>query len=97
MVKGEEVLEIQFSFNHETTTIRGYLKNLLTELWRQGESFSGKRPFGDSGWEYDLYLPLAKAGLVASTTTVYEDEYIETEIDDTETADKLIFKAIEAL
>jgi len=27
-------------------------------LWEDKEGFSGKRPFGDSGWEYDLYKPL---------------------------------------
>lgn len=48
-------------------TIRDYLKTLLMTVWEEGESFSGKRPFGNSGWEYDLYAPLVKAGAVPGT------------------------------
>jgi len=42
-------------------TIRGYLELLLLTLWEEGEGFSGKRPFGNSDWGYDLYTPLVKA------------------------------------
>lgn len=45
-------------------TIREYLKDLLLTLWQQKERFNSKRPFGNSGWEYDLYKPLIKAGLI---------------------------------
>lgn len=45
-------------------TIRGYLEELLKRVWDQGESFSGKRPFGNSGWERELYDPLIEAGLM---------------------------------
>jgi hypothetical protein len=33
------------------TTIRSYFKLQLSTLWEKGDSFSGKRPLGDSGWE----------------------------------------------
>ena len=42
-------------------TIRHYLHKLLKTLWQEGEDFSGKRPFGNSGWEYDLYIALCRA------------------------------------
>ena len=74
-------------------TVRGYLVALLRKLWRDGEGFSGKRPFGNSGWEYDLYAPMVKAGLV--TGTLDEDGYIETV--DTKAADKLVLAAIASL
>lgn len=45
-------------------TVRGYFRDLMTELWEQQEGFSGKRPFGNSGWEWDLYVPLAKAKFI---------------------------------
>jgi hypothetical protein len=45
-------------------SIREYLCALLTQLWSEGEGFSGKRPFGNSGWEYDLYHALIKADAV---------------------------------
>jgi hypothetical protein len=48
----------------KTVTIRNYLKELLLTLWEEGESFSGKRPFGNSGWEYDLYKPLIENNII---------------------------------
>lgn len=54
----------------EFDTIRDYLKGLLTNLWTEGEGFSGKRPFGNSGWRHDLYRPLIAAGFPAED---YED------------------------
>jgi hypothetical protein len=50
-------------------TVRDYLFELLIAVWDEGESFSGKRPFGNSGWEYDLYAPLIQAGLSKASST----------------------------
>lgn len=74
------------------STMRGYLVELLLMLWRQGGGFSGKRPFGNSGWEWELYQALAAQGYVATTT----DRYGELE-PDRQAADELIVRAIEAL
>jgi hypothetical protein len=46
-------------------TVRGYLRRLLLELWDEEEGFSGKRPFGNSGWDWELYRPLVIAGFIA--------------------------------
>ena len=46
-------------------TIRDYLMALLLTLWNEADGFSGKRPFGNSDWEWDLYYPLIEAGIVA--------------------------------
>jgi hypothetical protein len=43
-------------------TVRGYLVELLARLWERGESFSGKHPFGNSGWEDELVAPLVASG-----------------------------------
>lgn len=40
------------------------MKRLLSTLFEEGESFSGKRPFGNSGWEGDLAEPLVRAGVL---------------------------------
>jgi len=48
----------------DNITVRQYLYELLKTLWAEGEAFSGKRPFGNSGWEYDLYKPLIAAKLI---------------------------------
>lgn len=73
--------------------VRGYLKALLRELWDTGEGFSGKRPFGDSGWEYELYWGLIKAGLVHGSF----DDYGYVANVDKQAADRLIFEAIKQL
>jgi hypothetical protein len=63
-----EVLAVRLEFNSaRAETVREYLVMLLTAVWRQGEGFSGKRPFGNSGWEWDLFGPLVKAGLIVGT------------------------------
>ena len=88
----EEILSLKINsddFDSELT-IRGYLESLLTELWAKGESFSGKRPFGNSGWEYDIYKPLIEAGVVKGELD--SDGYIE-ELD-TKEADSLVFSLI---
>jgi len=46
--------------------IRQYLVTLLATLWVEKDGFSGKRPFGNSGWHWDLYNALATAGIVHS-------------------------------
>ncbi len=74
-------------------TIRGYLVALLATLWREEEGFSGKRPFGNSDWPCDLYLPLVKAGFI--TGRLDEDGYLEDF--DSRAGDALIASAIKAL
>jgi hypothetical protein len=51
-----------------------YLKDLLATLWEEEENFSGKRPFGNSGWQFDVYAALIKAGLIKGKLD--EDGYI---------------------
>ncbi len=77
----------------DNITIKEYLIAIVREVWDQGEGFSGKRPFGDSGWEYDLYKPLVKAGLIGGEV----DEYGDLEDVDNEAGDKLIFECIDRL
>lgn len=59
-----DALNVQMSREFEGMTVRDYLRSLLTELWDKREEFSGKRPFGNSGWEYDLYEPLVRDGFI---------------------------------
>jgi hypothetical protein len=40
-------------------TVRDYLKALLLKLWEEEEGFSGKRPFGNSGWKHELIGPVS--------------------------------------
>ena len=87
-VTNQEILNLQ---TDDEWTIGDYLKNLLKEVFIQGEGFSGKRPFGDSGWEYDVYIPLVKAGIIDGS--IDEDGYVD-EIDSA-SAEQLIIELIE--
>ena len=77
----------------EEHTLREYFKALLTELWTEEECFSGKRPFGNSGWQYDVYASLISAGHMVGTLD--EDGYVD-EFDQ-EKAQALILDLIKAL
>ena len=80
-------------------SIRHYLTELLRSLFLKEESFSGKRPFGNSGWKHDLYHPLVKynivSGSLAEEDGIYGDVYVE-EVDKDQ-ADALILQLIDYL
>lgn len=71
----DEILELRMDSDVGETTIRRWLRELLLRLWRDGECFNGKRPFGNSGWQYDAYAALIKAGVVNGKLD--EDGYVK--------------------
>lgn len=75
------------------STVRDYLIKLLGLVWEHQECFDGKRPYGNSGWEDELFSPLFRAGLVEGT--VDTDGYMETV--DAPKARQLIADAIQEL
>ena len=77
----------------KAATVRDYLVALLERLWVEEEGFSGKRPFGNSGWAYEVYEALVKADIIEGE--VDEDGYLETV--DHRHADELIVAAIRTL
>lgn len=81
-------------------TVREYLKALVAAVWRKGEGFSGKRPFGNSGWECDLLRALARGGAIKARF-VKVDGYDWEECDITDAQERrgrgLIAEAIAAL
>ena len=62
----QEILALEFESTdlQRKLTIKDYFKVLLKTLWQEGEGFSSKRPFGYSGWQYDVYRPLVEHGIV---------------------------------
>jgi hypothetical protein len=71
-----DALDIRFDSDAgDDLTIRGYLRELLTTLWSEGEGFSGKRPFGNSGWSGDLFKPLVQHGFINGV--IDSDGYLE--------------------
>lgn len=72
-----EVLHLPMGDNDaDAATVGEYLGLLLSTLWLQGESFSGKRPFGNSSWHYPVYVALVKAGIVPGEVWIdyYDDQ-----------------------
>lgn len=74
-------------------TLREYLVALLLTLWDEEDGFSGKRPFGNSGWKYPIYETMIEECVVAGTL----DEYGDVVEIDSDAADELIMKAIKEL
>lgn len=92
----EEVLAVPMDPDQNdaaASTIREYLAVLLGTLWEEKDGFSGKRPFGNSSWDFDIYKALVAAGAIDGKLD--EDGYLD-EVDD-DKADKLVAEAIDAL
>jgi hypothetical protein len=51
-------------FCGEEEPLAEYLKLIMLALWEEGESFSGKRPLGDSGWQWDVAGALIREKIV---------------------------------
>lgn len=45
-------------------TVRAYLIGLLAGVWEHREGFSGKRPFGNSDWQYEVYEALVRQSFI---------------------------------
>lgn len=75
----QQALDLKLPANDaKAETVREYLTALLTDVWFEEEGFDGKRPFGNSGWQEEIYVPLAHAGLInASADRHGELEYID--------------------
>lgn len=98
---GEEILDVELGENDaDASTIREYLKALLSALWDEGESFSGKRPLGNSDWQWPIYRALVKAEAVETDETFLDGDDLDSlgygNFDMAE-ADRLIHLAIQAL
>lgn len=73
---GMEILAIPMQRNDAgAATVGEYLVKLSAEVWREGECFSGKRPFGNSSWELEVYEALARAGAIVGR--IDTDGYLE--------------------
>jgi len=73
----EQVLNTRLYLSEEYS-IREYLAKLLTKLITEEEGFSGKRPFGNSGWLSDLYFPLLLKHPEKDTISDEEEKHCKT-------------------
>jgi len=73
-------------------TLRECFIELLKTLWLEGEDFSGKRPFGASNWQWNVYRALAKNKLIKNVK--YDEDGDLDEVDYQE-ADQLIMAILD--
>ena len=77
----------------DAKTIHEYLTKLLVDVWKERDGFNGKRPFGNSGWAYEIYAVLGRAGHIAIEFD--EDGYVDYFADMQRTrADRMITESI---
>ena len=81
----------------ETLTLREYFKRLLYTLWEESDGFSGKRPFGNSGWQLDIIYVLLEEGYISGSLTYSEDGYVQKAEYNREEAHKFISDLIVSL
>lgn len=72
MIDLDDVLNLTIPANDSgASTVGGYLAQLLKRVWLEDEGFSGKRPFGNSGWTSDLLDPLLHSQFVETEDDAY--------------------------
>jgi hypothetical protein len=77
MTNFKEALNLEMKKNDAgAKTVREYFHILLSKLWAEAEGFSGKRPFGNGSWQYDLYEVLITNGFIEGKLD--EDGYVDT-------------------
>lgn len=75
MTNYEAILETPITTIRDVHTVKDFLEQLLMKVWVEEEDFSGKRPFGNSGWKQDVAVALIKAKVIDGELD--EDGYIE--------------------
>jgi hypothetical protein len=55
--KMEEILNYRFEARdiEVNLSIKDFLKTILKKVWKEEQCFDGKRPFGNSGWQQEIY------------------------------------------
>jgi len=78
----ENILDIEFvHYDLGKISIREFFCTLLMTVWEEEEGFSGKRAFGNSSWQYDVYQCLEDNNLVEiNCSRMKADEFINNNI-----------------
>lgn len=89
-----EILALPMPENDASApTIGAFLVALLHKLWYEQDGFSGKRPFGNGGWDTEVIIALVNAETLEGSFD--EDGCIETY--DQGELDRIILSAIDSL
>lgn len=90
--KWKKILSLPMGENDAAAkTVGEYFSELLVRLWREGEGFSAKRPFGNEEWDLPVYEAMIDGGY--DIGVVEDDVAMGIEY---ETADEMLEKAIRA-
>jgi len=90
----QQILSLPMQDNDaKAATIGQYFTAIVHTLYIESEGFSGKRPFGNSGWESDVEKALITANAIWGE--IDEDGYIED--CDSAAASAIIFDTLEFL
>lgn len=93
-ITGDMVLAVKMQPNDaDAETIRDYLVSLVARVWNYQDEFNGKKPFGSSAWDWDLYEALVRADFIFGL--IEDGDYISEF--DREAGDACIEKAIREL
>jgi hypothetical protein len=83
----QQILALPMDKNDaNAATIGDYLVRLAEQAWVEEEGFSGKRPFGNSGWQHEIYIALIKNEAITGEL----DEYGYIEDYDGQSADRIM-------
>jgi hypothetical protein len=79
-VIGKAILDLPMkSTDTGATSVHGYLQRLLRAVWIEEEDFDGKRPFGNYGWQEEIYETLVFQGFLAGTPDGMPDSDVDAE------------------
>lgn len=53
-----------------SATVGEFIANTAAQLWLEGEGFSGKRPFGNSGWDWAIGQTLEDNGMAPTVLEI---------------------------
>lgn len=97
-MNGKEILAVRMQSNDaRAETIQDYLISLAEEVWFEEEGFSGKRPFGNSGWQGEVILSLVVAGAIPGKVEEWDKDCYDLTCYNQDDADQAISKALDAL
>ena len=87
--------ELRFYSNdlNDNVSIKTYIKEILKVLWLEPDDFNGKRPLGNSGWQFDLYKAMIEKNIIEGEV----DDYGCVDSVNMTDADKLIIDYISIL
>jgi hypothetical protein len=90
----QQILALPMGDNDaNATTIGDYFARLAERAWVEEEGFSGKRPFGNSGWQHEVYHALVTHKVITGEI----DEYGYVEDYDGHAADQILKEVLQFL